>query len=366
MTLYRYVLREFLRLVLITLFFTSFLFIFFDFAHKSTGFFGRYGFQPHLVILTYFYQLPFQIYQVLPIAALIGAVATLTILQRSGEVTAMRAIGMGPTQIMAPIAFGGAFFSLLSFFLGEWVVPQASQRARYVSEVLIRGERSTALPLETHWVRLGPHIFHFRHYEPATRHFEGIMLITVADDFTPSKVLYAASAVPTEEVDYWRLQQVRQVSYLISREVAYYEKLPERVMLLPIPTRSLMKSERRDPLEMSLTELRSVMRSGEAAGLNVQNYLIAWHLKVAFHFAALLLSLLALPLGYRSERSPETLRTLGMAFGMGLGYWVFLSAGKVLASVGLLPPWLAAWLANICILAVVIWQFYKVRRVQVS
>ena len=47
----------------------------------------------------------------------------MVLLSRTNEVTAMRAVGMGPLRVGLPVAFGGWFCLLASAFFGEVVLP---------------------------------------------------------------------------------------------------------------------------------------------------------------------------------------------------------------------------------------------------
>ena len=87
---------------------------------------------------------------------------------------------------------------------------------------------------------------------------------------------------------------------------------------------------------------------------------IAFHVKLAYPLASFLVSFLGLKFAYRSERAVETAKSIIVSFAIGISYWFILSAARALATAGDMPPLLAAWLANLLIGTVVIWQYLRV------
>lgn len=358
MHLFLYVIKDYFRYVLVTLTLIVSLFTLFDFIHKSTSFFSKYDPSWALVAQSYLYQTPFQLFQALPITALISGVIVMVLMSRSGEVTAMRAAGMSPRQIMLPLAIGGLLLSVVSLLLGEVVTPRAARKMRYIKEVLIRGEQAQELNRESHWIRVGDTTFNFAEFSPQSRVFKDVHLIRLGETFQAVEHIHARSARPLDANNTWELSDVRIISMGASQGVKNFASQSTMLLTLQIDSSQLIV-ERRTPFEMSLGELSTAIRSGISSGVDVLDYQISWHLKLAFHFAALLLSLLALPFGYRAERTAEKLKSLAKVFAIGIVYWILLSAGKVFAAVGSIPPVLGGWLANIWILVVITWQFYR-------
>ena len=113
---------------------------------------------------------------------------------------------------------------------------------------------------------------------------------------------------------------------------------------------------------MSLGEISQLIGSGIRSGVDVLDYRISWHMKLAYHLAALLISLLGLSFGYRLERTTETVKSLLVAFTIGVSYWFLLSICKALSTMGHLHPFFAGWLANFWLAAVVVWQLRGLHR----
>jgi lipopolysaccharide export system permease protein len=93
MRLFWYIFKDYLKYVIGTLVLCMFLFVLFDFIHKTTKYFAQYKPSSDLIFQMYLYQLPMHISQALPIASLLASVITMVLLSRTNEITAMRAAG---------------------------------------------------------------------------------------------------------------------------------------------------------------------------------------------------------------------------------------------------------------------------------
>ena len=142
------------------------IFAFFDFIHKTTRYIPRYNPETKHLIQYYIFMIPNLIQQALPIASLLSGVICMVLLSRSNEITAMRAAGMGPLRIGAPIAFGGLLLSLGSFIVGEFVLPITAKKVHYIKEVIIEKGSETQLAEGARWIRRDQNLFSFQRLRP--------------------------------------------------------------------------------------------------------------------------------------------------------------------------------------------------------
>ena len=162
MKLFWYILKDFIKYVIGTLILCMFLFVLFDFIHKTTKYFAQYKPSADLIMKMYMYQLPMHISQALPIASLLASVITMVLLSRTNEITAMRAAGMGPIRIALPLACGGIALSVAAFLLNEKVIPRTARRLHFVQDVQIEGRAASEVSSSARWQRHGNLIINFR------------------------------------------------------------------------------------------------------------------------------------------------------------------------------------------------------------
>jgi len=361
MRLFAYVMREYFKYVIGAVALSIFLFILFDFIHKTTRYFVRYKPPADLIVKFYFYQLPTQLVQALPIASLLASVVCMVLLSRTNEITAMRAAGMGPFRIGMPLALGGIVVSLTAFFLGEYVLPKTAEKMRFVQQVQIEGEPSVEIAEGARWVRSDNKLFNFYDYDPLQRVLTRVRLIELRSNFRPFSTIEAETAQHDEASNTWRLSNVSVVNFAANGNVESTEQKPSDVMALPVAPEKL-KKERRASNEMALGELREVLRQGENSGAPLLETKVDYHVKIAFPFAAFVVSLVGLRFGYKSERTTETAKGVLIAFALGMSYWFILNSGSAMSKRGMLPPIIGAWLANFVILAVALTDLWRSRK----
>ncbi len=130
-TLRRYLMRELLRAAALALFALVALFAFFDLLSQVDDLRpGGYGL-PQAVAYVLL-SLPSRAYEVMPIAALLGAVFALSQLAANSEFTIMRVSGMGTRALVFAVVRVGLVLVLATYAFGELVAPLAERRAQEV------------------------------------------------------------------------------------------------------------------------------------------------------------------------------------------------------------------------------------------
>jgi lipopolysaccharide export system permease protein len=107
------------------------LFAFFDFINELDDV-GKNAYKVQHAIAYVALQVPSHIYEIMPIACLIGSIYALSQLAANSEFTAMRAAGLGRTNALIPILLLGFGFSLLTIAVGEGIAPPAERLAQKV------------------------------------------------------------------------------------------------------------------------------------------------------------------------------------------------------------------------------------------
>lgn len=349
MRLFAYILREYLKYVIGTIVLTVFLFVLFDFIHKTTKYFADYNPTTENIVRFYLFQIPGQVVQALPIASLLASVISMILLSRTNEITAMRAAGMGPMHIGFPLAVGGLVLSVAALVIGETVVPDFAQRVHYIQEVLIQGEKNDQLAEGAKWVRDGQNLINFQDYDPITQTLSKVRLVEVRPNFRPVRAIEAEVGLYLPETQTWKLRQIRVLYFKRNGVLDRAESLASLDIALPIEPQKLRR-ERRKPHELGIRELSDMVGRGEQLGADTLPYKVDFHGKLAYPFAALVVSLVGLKFGYKSERATETAKGVLLAFFIGISYWFVLSAGKALGLRGDVHPFLAAWMPNVVVL----------------
>lgn len=355
MRLFFYVLRDYVKYSLVTLSLCLFLFVLFDFIHKTTNYFSLYKPSLQLIVQLYLYQLPMFFIQAAPIASLLASVVTMIMLSRSNEISAMRAVGLGPLGIVKPLAIGGMVLSLVSLCVSEWVLPKTASKLRQVQEVKIEGKSDSSRNSSSHWQKNGNKILSFREIDLSSSKIIGVEIIELNPEFRPFRIYQAERGTVDSEKGQIIFDQVKEVQLGNNGRIVSAKSFEKISLEFSLSTDRLIK-DRRQPEELSSRELKRSIQRRESNGLDTLSYKVEYYSKFSFAFAAFFVSFIGLNLAYLSERSTETAKHVLAAFGVGISYWFVLNWSKAVGKSGDISPLLSAWLANFVVFGAVFVQ----------
>ena len=137
---------------------------------------------------------------------------------------------------------------------------------------------------------------------------------------------------------------------------------------IPFTTTSLVMQEQIEEFtriqkpvtSMSYWELRDYVTKLEAAGFQVKKYLVELYSKLSFPLVNLVMVLVAIPFALQSPRGGR-LFGIGLAIAIMAGYLVVHYVALAFARADLLPPFLAAWTANVIFLGIGASLFLRAR-----
>ena len=142
-------LLKFSLLALLVLVAISWFFTFLD-ELKDTGH-GYYGIGQaihYTLMIT-----PRLLYELLPVATVIGSTSTLGVLANNGELAACRIAGLSQLKIAEMFAKGGLILVLLSLLIGEWAMPLITPKAKNMRSLALTNKISG----DALWLKNGNH-----------------------------------------------------------------------------------------------------------------------------------------------------------------------------------------------------------------
>jgi lipopolysaccharide export system permease protein len=292
----RYLARELIAGILLVLAAFLALFSFFDMINEVKNVGSSVSYQLHHAVLFVLLRLPGRIYELMPIAVLIGTLYVLSSLARHSEITVLRASGMSTQNLLSNLLAVAAVFALATFLVGEVVAPPAERTAQ---QLKLQGRgRTVAQDLHSGlWVRDEHSFVNVRVVLPDAR-LRGIRIQDFGDDGRLRSTMEAEEGVYVPPAS-WRLSGVVRTD--IEDDHVALVKLPDmmwRSALNPDILSVLMVS----PEKMSLAHLSAYTRHLTDNKQQTQRYDIAMWKKVIYPLAALVMVALALPFGYVHNR----------------------------------------------------------------
>lgn len=378
-TLRRYLMRELLRAAALALFALVALFAFFDLLSQVDDLRpGGYGL-PQAVAYVLL-SLPSRAYEVMPIAALLGAVFALSQLAANSEFTIMRVSGMGTRALVFAVVRVGLVLVLATYAFGELVAPLAERRAQEVrAESRGQGVISSRLRSGV-WVRDTVRgedgaVDRWRFINVGVVRQDGTSehwkIFEFDRDFRLRSIGTAAAGrfEPAEGAPSWRLTDVVETRLpvvpaaqtapadLRTEIVRSAERQWESALTPDILGVMLVQPERMAAVELvryiaHLAENRQDTRPYEVA---------LWN-KVFYPLAILVMLLLALPFAYLQVRQGGM--SLKIFVGVMLGV-LFYMLNKLFAHLGVLhtwPPLAIAALPSLVVLAAALGALYWIER----
>lgn len=330
MKIYRkYLAREVGGAVLLVLGAFLALFGFFDMIGELKDI-GPSGYQLHHAVGYVLLRLPGRVYELMPVAVLIGTLYALSTLARHSEITVLRASGLSTRGLLVSLFQVAAVFAVLTFLFGEFVAPPAERaanqlRLKAVSAVVAQ-EFRTGL-----WVKDERSFINVKTVLPDTR-LRGIRIYAFDENARLQSVSEAAEGeyVPPAA---WRLTGVVQT--VLDGERATVEKKPDMLwesalnpdilsVLLVVPER------------MSLMHLSSYIKHLSENHQKTHRYEIALWKKLIYPLAVFVMVALALPFGYTHNRMTGV--SLKIFSGVMIGIFFHMLNG-LFSSLGAINSW---------------------------
>ena len=289
------------------------------------------------ILLYTLLSIPKRLYDLLPIAALIGSVLGLGQLSSQSELIVMRATGMSVTQINKAVAKAAIFLMLIAVFIGEVVRPITEKKARHQKSVAQMGVKD-AQAAYGFWSRDGLHFHHIREIHADGR-LSGITIYQFDADLRLEEMLTAESATYTDKT--WILSTVmrRQISETgvitaTAQLQRWYSQLtPEVINIVTVPAEFL-----------TILGLNDYIQHLEKNHQAVASYQMAFWMKVMMPLSTAVMVFLAVPFVFGNLRSVSNGGRIVVASLVGIGFYLLSQIVQHLSLVYELTPWMAATL----------------------
>lgn len=147
----RYVAKEVLIATLFVLVALVALIAFFDLVSQARNIGNRYSISMALFLTML--KLPSRLYEVMPIAALLGAVYTMSRLASNSEFTIMRVAGLSPFRLAGMMTVPAFILIAMTYCLGEWLTPAADMMRNDMDNILFNRKLSARGYSSGVWVK---------------------------------------------------------------------------------------------------------------------------------------------------------------------------------------------------------------------
>lgn len=313
------------------------------------------------IVSFYLLSLPSLIYQMMPVACLMGVVFTLGSLGKTNELVALFASGMSLARVSLPILSLVVLISSVSFFLNDRVVPILNQKKNYVLYVEIKKQPGLYSTVKTNriWYRSGNALYNIKTLSPDTATAMGLTMYQFDSTWRLAQMI-TAQAVKLQGTT-WDLSDGTVTVFPIETNVPMTQDFQAKRITVAEDAKDLQSSGATTD-SLPLKELARFIKRNKESGLDTLRYEVDYHAKFSFAMAAFVMSLIGIPFSVGKARSGSAAFGAGITIGLAFAYWAFYSSGLTLGKHGALPPILAAWIPNVVMSGFAIFSLVRMRR----
>lgn len=300
-------------------------------------------------------RLPQLSFEMLPVAALIGALLGLGGLASGSELVVMRTSGYSVRKLAAMVSVSGLVLLVITALIGEFIGPPLDYFARNMRNEA-RFEQETSDLASPAWIKDGPVILHLERVNTEFE-FGGVYLFRFADDHSLQSIARAENS-GIDDSDRWVLENVRETRF----RDGSVEAVETMVSVEDFDLSSEMLGVTLvKPVSLSARGLLGYIRYLKRNDLTAERYETELWSRVARTATVLVMPVLALAFVFGTFRSAGHGARLIVGVLIGLGYFL---ASEMLASSGQvfdLNPAVVAWVPSAALVLITIFALTRVR-----
>jgi lipopolysaccharide export system permease protein len=356
-TLDRYILKEFLKTFSLIVLSLICLYLIVDFFERIRMFLSNdaTAFQ----MASYFiYNIPTILSQMIPVTFLLSTLLTFGLLSKNSEITAMKSNGVSLYRISMPVIVFSLFVCIFAFLLAEFITPYTNQKAKHIKLVEVQKRKKLGSFKENQiWYKSEKGIYNFTVFDPEKATLKGVKINFLDRDMNLTKRIDAREALWSEGK--WHFRDL-VITTFPEGNFPVLERASSMIIDLP-ETPADFTVVQKDTAEMGFWELQRFIEKVRSEGYDATQYVTDLQGKIAFSLVSLILAVLGVSFSLKSERSGGVAQGVGAGIIIGFSYWIVFAFSMSLGHAGTLPPFIAAWSANILLGAAALFLFSRIR-----
>jgi LPS export ABC transporter permease LptG/LPS export ABC transporter permease LptF len=345
-TLDRYISRGFLGYFLWSLLICGTLFVLltlFDLLDDIV----RHQISIFIVIKYFAFLIPHILMLMVPMSLLLAILINFGILEKSSEVTALKAGGWSLYRISLPIFLIAGLFCGGMYVLQDYVLPKANIQQDSLRNMIKGRPAQTSTIAQRKWIfGESNKIFNYDYFDAGQNLFVELNVFEV--DFNRLKVLkriHAARAT-IQPTGGWILEKGWIRNFQSQQDG--FRNIEKETFNFPEKSSYFQREifQPKESAKQSYLELKSYINYLNKSGYNATELYVELYKKISFPLSCLVMALLGVPFSFFTGKKGAFFGiTASVAIAM--SYWGVYSVFEQMGAYGLLIPMLAAWAPNI-------------------
>ena len=299
---------------------------------------------PFTVVAEYLLNVaPYLLYSVAPLIMLLAVLITFGLMNRSNEITAIKATGTSIYRIVAPVIVAAAVLAAGLFFADQFYLPHTNKRQEALHNQIKGKPAQTYLRPDRKWI-FGQHndIYYYQFFDPDHDQFANITIFQIDPaSFGISERIHADRAHWADSMDRWIFEQGWERT-LHGSAIAGYRTFEVSTFPELSESPSYFKKEVKQYSEMNYEELHRYIRDLQQSGFDVVRLRVQLNKKLSFPLITLIMAVLAVPFSLSAAKK-GAVTGVAVAVGIAVVYTVVSRLFEAMGDLSQLPPALAAW-----------------------
>jgi len=299
---------------------------------------------PALIVAEYLLNVaPYLLYSVAPLIMLLAVLITFGLMNRSNEITAIKATGTSVYRIVTPVLAAAAVLSTGLFFADQFYLPHTNKRQEALHNQIKGKPPQTYLRPDRKWI-FGQHndIYYYQFFDPDKDQFANVTIYQIDPaSFAISERVHADRAHWADNLNRWIFEQGWERS-LHGPAIAGYRTFEVSTFPALSEAPSYFKKEVKQYSEMNYEELHRYIRDLQQSGFDVVRLRVQLNKKLSFPIITLIMAVLAVPFSLSAAKK-GAITGVAVAVGIAVVYTVVSRLFEAMGDLSQLPPALAAW-----------------------
>ncbi len=291
---------------------------------------------------------PSQIYTITPLSVLIAVLVVFGLMNKSSELTAMKASGISLYRIVLPVMIIACLLAVSLFVFDELYVPKANRRQEALRNVIKGRPAQTMEHPGQNWIfglqqpgKPG-RIFYYEYFDADQDSFGNLTIFEFnPDTFSITRRIFASNVHWEPRLHDWVFEHGWERTFN-GDEISSYRPFDVSTFPAIREQPQYFKKEVRLSSEMSFDELSTYIRDLRQSGFDTMRLRVQLNRKLAYPIITLVMAVLAVPFAL-SMGKRGSLAGIGVAIGVAIAYFVVSGTFEAMGDVNLLPAFLAAW-----------------------
>jgi len=295
---------------------------------------------------------PSMIYTITPLAVLIAVLVVFGLMNKTSELTAMKASGVSLYRIVLPVLIIASLFAAGLFVFDQLYLPKANRRQEALRNIIKGKPPQTFEHPGQKWIfglqepgKPG-RIFYYELFDPAQNAFGNLTVFEFdPESFSISRRIAASNVHWEPRLHEWVFEHGWERTFK-GDEISSYRPFDVSTFPEIREQPQYFKKEALLSSEMSFDELKAYIHDLSQSGFDTIRLRVQLNRKIATPVITLIMAILAVPFALTMGKR-GSLTGIAVAIGVAIAYFMVAGIFGAMGDVNLLPAFLAAWAPDV-------------------